>query len=204
MPKRWFLHSLHKRLLHRLSILILTAGFLQYMHYGQPLLVYAQSPSPQNQDHHTSSTGTEPTSIQEILAELKEIHGGIGPFVVAGYRIGKRALKELPAQPGAFTLLVQHYCPAEVQWSCIVDGLQASTHTSLGKLNLERITADKTQMRSVITNRKTGKQVIVRLSDTFLRRFLNTPMEQLEAKAKETVMLSDEEIFTLETTTIKQ
>jgi formylmethanofuran dehydrogenase subunit E len=156
-------------------------------------------------DHHgaaaSAPTHIVPHTKLDIIEEVKEIHGGAGPFVVAGYRMGQRAVQQVGAQPGAFTLLVQHYCPAEVQWSCIVDGLQAATHTSLGKLNLERITASKNEMRSIITNRKTGMKATVRLSESFLNKYLNTLMEQLETKGREVASLKDEEIFIIETTT---
>ncbi len=147
-------------------------------------------------EHHAT-----PAAKHDIIEEGKEIHGGAGQFVVAGYRMGQRAVQQVGAQPGAFTLLVPHYCPSEVQWSCIVDGLQAATHTILGKLNLERIAAAQQEMRSVVTNRKTGTQVIVRLAEPFLKKYLNTPMEQLETKGREVASLNDEDIFVIETTT---
>src|SRR5262245_34261564 len=70
------------------------------------------------------------------LDKIAFVHGGAGPFAVAGYRIGERALKELNLPRGSFSLEVIHKTPSEVQWSCIADGAQAATGASPGKLNL--------------------------------------------------------------------
>lgn len=191
-----FHHTMKPSIIALVAALFLVSRPLLHLHAQQA----PQSSAPQTtmSEHHAS-----PAAKHDIIEEVKEIHGGAGPFVVAGYRMGQRAMQHVGAQPGAFTLLVQHYCPAEVQWSCIVDGLQAATHTSLGKLNLERIAAAQQEMRSVVTNRKTGTQVTVRLTEPFLKKYLNTPMKQLETKGREVASLKDEDIFVVETTTQK-
>ena len=71
--------------------------------------------------------GSTETAVEEQLSRVQEIHGGTGPWAVAGYRIGERALKELGLPRHSFRLLVVHRSPAEVQYSCVADGLQAAT-----------------------------------------------------------------------------
>ena len=75
----------------------------------------------QNEHRH----GPTVASIDERLAEVARIHGGAGPWAVAGYRMGEHALKELGLERGSFDLVVTHFSPKEVQYACIADGAAA-------------------------------------------------------------------------------
>ena len=79
------------------------------------------------------------SASEEALARVAAIHGGAGPFAVAGYRMGERALTELSLARGSFDVEVEHTSPAQVQYSCIADGVAASTGASVGRLNLRRV-----------------------------------------------------------------
>jgi len=76
------------------------------------------------------------SSTDVTLKAVVSIHGMAGPFAVAGYRMGSRALRELNLQRGDFALDVVDESPAKVQWICVVPGVQEATGASLGKLNL--------------------------------------------------------------------
>jgi hypothetical protein len=79
---------------------------------------------------HTSHTAHPPHAPAEgdaALAAVAAVHGGSGPFAVAGYRIGTRALRDLGLPRGSFDVEVVHTSPGEVQWSCIADGVAAAT-----------------------------------------------------------------------------
>lgn len=104
---------------------------------------------------------------------------------MAGYRMGARALKELKLKRGGFNFEVTHEAPAEVQWSCVVDGLQAATGASLGKLNLRMLKVDSpNQLRSVVTNRETKQSLMFKLRESFISRFLNLPHERKSLKSR--------------------
>src|SRR5215210_7102883 len=70
-------------------------------------------------------------SPDEELDAVAAVHGEAGPWAVAGWRMAKYAMKELGDD-----LTVKHESPRAVQLSCIADGAQAATKTSVGKLNL--------------------------------------------------------------------
>jgi formylmethanofuran dehydrogenase subunit E len=129
------------------------------------------------------------------LARVAAIHGGLGPWAVAGYRMGQRALAELGRERGDMTLLVEHRSPAQVQWSCIADGLQASTGASAGRLNLrwEEVTLE--QLRSRVVDRESGQALQFTVRESFRQRYLNVPRPQLEAAAREAAELPDDAIF---------
>lgn len=149
--------------------------------------------SAQHLEQHPAPAGAQTTN--EILQKVAAVHGQAGPFAVAGHRMGERALRELDAHHGEFSLNVTHESPAEMQWSCIADGLQASTGVSVGKLNLRHRVVPQNRMRSIVRDRDGGKEIILKLKPEFIRRFLNTQMEKLPEAGKEVMALNDDEIF---------
>jgi formylmethanofuran dehydrogenase subunit E len=112
--------------------------------------------------------------------------------------MGRAALSRLGLPRGSFDLEVVHYSPRQVQYSCIADGAQASTGASMGKLNLSRAEATAADTHTVYRNRSTGKQVTLRLTPQFRRRFRDVPRQELENAGAEVMMLADEEIFAVD------
>ncbi|WP_300037334.1 formylmethanofuran dehydrogenase subunit E family protein [Methanospirillum sp.] len=72
--------------------------------------------------------------------DLARFHGHLGPFIVLGYRMGRRALKELGGDP--FSLNAQVYCTGVTPQSCLADGVQLGSGCTLGKGNIEIIRSD--------------------------------------------------------------
>jgi formylmethanofuran dehydrogenase subunit E len=105
----------------------------------------------------TIPSSPDKAAVEECLAKVREYHGAAGPWAVAGYRIGQQAMRELGLPRHAFSMLVVHRCPAKVQFTCMADGLQAATGTSLGKMNLRVEEVDVERMLTVIQDRKTGR-----------------------------------------------
>lgn len=132
------------------------------------------------------------------LARVAAIHGGAGPFAVAGYRMGARALTVLGRARGDFELEVVHETPRQVQWSCIADGLQAATGTSAGKLNLRVIELDEERTTSIVRDRQSGRGIRFRLTPSFLERWRDLPRERLPEAGRMVMNLEDDEIFVAE------
>jgi formylmethanofuran dehydrogenase subunit E len=169
-----------------------------------PLLAACGSaPAPQPGSQPSAQPTSRPTSrpagpasTDELLARVAAIHGAAGPFAVAGYRMGQAALRELGLEAGRFELLVVHASPAAVQWSCVADGLQAATGTSVGKLNLRWVETDG-EVESRIGTRDGARTLVGRLRQGFLDRYLETPRERLLAAGREVAELPEAELFTL-------
>ncbi|WP_165074810.1 formylmethanofuran dehydrogenase subunit E family protein [Paludisphaera rhizosphaerae] len=134
-------------------------------------------------------------AVAACLARVRETHGGTGPWAVAGYRMGDRALKELGLPRHSFNLLAVHRSPAEVQYTCIADGLQAATGVSPGKLNLRLEEAAASELKTVVTDRKSERSVTFTLKPEFVRSVLDLPPERLEAEGRRVASLPDEAIF---------
>ncbi|MDR3664267.1 MAG: formylmethanofuran dehydrogenase subunit E family protein, partial [Mycobacterium sp.] len=145
-----------------------------------------------------SLNGPSPT---ECLARVKEIHGSAGPWAVAGYRIGERALTELGLPRYSLSLLVVHRCPAQVRYSCIADGIQAATGASLGKLNLKVEAAPAQALKTVVEDRKTRRRLTFVLRPDFAETIRDVAPDRLEAEGRRVAGLPDDEMFTVAETT---
>ena len=150
------------------------------------------------------ATAADRVPPAECVTRVKEIHGGGGPWAVAGYRMGERALSVLQLPRQSFDLLVVHRCPAEVQYSCVADGLQASTGASAGKLNLKLEETSADRLATVVENRKTGRKLLFTLRPEFIESIRDLPYEKLEEEGRKAAGLSDDAMFTVsETSTNK-
>jgi hypothetical protein len=134
-------------------------------------------------------------AVAACLTRVKEVHGATGPWAVAGYRIGERALKELGLHRQSHDLEVVHRCPAEVQYSCIADGVQAATGASPGKLNLRVEEATREDLRTVIRDKKSGRTLTFTLKPEFARSISDLPLDHLEAEGRRVASLPDDTIF---------
>lgn len=129
------------------------------------------------------------------LVEVARVHGGAGPWAVAGYRMGSYAMKTLGLERGSFDVEVVHFTPREVQYSCIADGASAATGASLGKLNLSLGEATAADTHTVYRQKSSGREITLKLTKGFIERFANVPRERLGAAGQEVMGLRDDEIF---------
>ncbi|MBS2012842.1 MAG: hypothetical protein JST00_08150 [Deltaproteobacteria bacterium] len=144
---------------------------------------------------HAGHAAATADAAADKLAEVARVHGGAGPWAVAGYRMGEHALAVLGLPRGSFDLEVVHHTPREVQYSCIADGAAAATGASMGKLNLSLAEAAPEATRTTYRRKSTGKTVTLRLTASFVARFTNVPRERLAAAGREVIALRDDEIF---------
>lgn len=112
--------------------------------------------------------------MQADLAALKDFHGHLGPYVVAGVRMGRYALKRLQATPH-FGLEAVIWCPDGPPSSCLLDGIQFATGCTLGKGNIRHHVDD--EIKALFRNRHTN--VVIMLA--FRPEALSTGMAELQA-----------------------
>jgi formylmethanofuran dehydrogenase subunit E len=137
------------------------------------------------------------SATAECLARVKEIHGAAGPWAVTGYRMGERALREFGLPRHSFSLLIVHHGPAEVQYSCIADGLQAATGASPGKLNLTVKEAAADAMQTVVSDRDTGRRLTFVLKPDLMASIRNLPSDRLAESGRRIADLPDDSLFTV-------
>ncbi|MEM3445824.1 MAG: formylmethanofuran dehydrogenase subunit E family protein [Candidatus Korarchaeum sp.] len=69
------------------------------------------------------------------LEDAVRMHGHRGPWLVLGYRAGLRALELLrPEDEHELSCTIR--CPVRTPYTCSVDGIQASTGCTTGKMSL--------------------------------------------------------------------
>lgn len=139
-----------------------------------------------------SAPASQPT---DALAEVARVHGGVGPFAVAGYRMTEHAMAQLGLRRHSFDLEVVHYTPPEVQFSCIADGASAASGVSVGKLDLRLVEVPRADTRTSYRRRSDGRTIVLRLAPDFVARYLDLPRDRLAAAGAEVLALADDEIF---------
>ncbi|WP_437619169.1 FmdE family protein [Sorangium sp. So ce1151] len=150
---------------------------------------------PAGHDHGRAPGQPSAEAQDEELRAVAAIHGGAGPWAVAGYRMGRYALAKLGLPARSFDLEVVHHSPRSVQFSCIADGAAAATGASLGKLNLSLVEASEAGIETTYRRRSTGQAVTLRPSAAFRARFRDVPRERLAEAGKEVLSLPDAEVF---------
>jgi formylmethanofuran dehydrogenase subunit E len=157
---------------------------------GLALASCANAPAPA-----APSSAAPVSSTDDALARVAAIHGGAGPWAVAGYRMGAYALARLGLERQSFDLEVVHHTPREVQFSCIADGASAATGASAGKLNLTLVDAPESGVETTYRRKSTGQSITLRPSAAFATRFRDVPREQLAAAGRTVLGLPDAEVF---------
>ena len=108
---------------------------------------------------HFHALASDPPWLERVI----QLHGHLGPSVVAGARLGMAGLCAVGAK-GYFDVDVTCAGPfAHPPESCFLDGVQATTGATLGKRNLHGANAEQTVLR--VRNTRTGKTAEVRLTE---------------------------------------
>lgn len=127
------------------------------------------------------------------LEALRAFHGHLGPYALAGVRLGRYAVAGLNAERH-FGLEADVYCPDRPPPSCFMDGVQWSTGCTMGKRNLRHHVAEGVEVRFL--NRRTGEALRLRLKTQAIAQAVEAMREQNdEAGAAALDALSDEELL---------
>lgn len=95
------------------------------------------------------------------LEETARLHGHKGPWLVIGYRAGTRA-REVLKPKTEHDLRCIARLPKKIPYTCSLDGIQASTSCTLGKLSIEVEDTDGV-IEFEFINRSTGRRLKLRL-----------------------------------------
>ncbi|MFQ6132635.1 MAG: formylmethanofuran dehydrogenase subunit E family protein [Armatimonadota bacterium] len=126
------------------------------------------------------------------LEALRQFHGHLGPFVVAGYVAGALALEELGARR-YFGMKVELHCPPQPPPSCLADGIQFSTGCTLGKRNIALEASDSVLI--ACQNTDDGRRLSLRLPDQTRDAFGEWIRELGEEQASLRVWQAGRELF---------
>lgn len=131
--------------------------------------------------------------LNELIENGTAFHGHLGPFLVAGIRMGIIALKELNSG-GHSDLDVLVGTGTTPPISCLIDGIQVSTGCTLGKGNVHVITSEKPEPKAVFTGVASGgKTLEIELKPEIMEEILKGGA--VEEFAGRIATMTDEELF---------
>ena len=139
-----------------------------------------------------------PKELTSLLEKAAEFHGHIGPFLTIGVRIGLIGLKKL-SNGCNDKLTVEASLPLHVPFSCIIDGLQFTTHCTIGNQKLSVKDSDNIQVRFKKENEK--KEVKITLNKSILEEMKSQllgeslPDKEIRRLAWKIASLSEGKLF---------
>jgi formylmethanofuran dehydrogenase subunit E len=143
------------------------------------------------------------TEIKEtplLIENAAKLHGHLGPFLVIGVRMGELAKRHLEFDDKSGRRLeVSIKTPLSTPFSCVIDGIQASTSCTVGnrKLKIEESTKEITAHFRRQDSKKTVRiSVNPKIAETLISDMSKgANAEQLAAKIAH---MEEEQLFVLE------
>ena len=126
--------------------------------------------------------------LDELLSLVVRLHGHLGPFMVAGLRMGSTALRLL-GHPGYRGIVAEVETGTVPPISCLIAGIQVATGCTPGKGNL--VIRDGGRPRA--TFRANGKVLRIELRSPLVERF--RAATDPEGLARRILRLPEEELF---------
>jgi hypothetical protein len=151
--------------------------------------------------HEVDSSEAESEAVREVrFVHGAPEHGVPGPWALAAYRIGKNALSKFGlTREKAWELVVTHKAPKEVRYSCMLDGLLASTGCSPGKMNLVHDPVENEDaLETVVLHKPTGRTLTYKLTKAFRDKIRDVEPAGFPVMAKLLEGIKDDEVFTVE------
>jgi formylmethanofuran dehydrogenase subunit E len=143
---------------------------------------------------------TESKEISLLIENAAKLHGHLGPFLVIGVRMGDLAKRHLKVDDKSSPRLeVSIKTPLSTPFSCVIDGIQASTSCTVGnrKLKIENSTKEIAACFRLQNSQRTTKlSVNPKIVETLISEMskgANT--EHLAAKIAH---MQEEQLFVLE------
>lgn len=96
------------------------------------------------------------------VEEAAKLHGHKGPWLVLGYKAGKRA-KEILKPESEHDLYCIVKTPLKTPYTCAIDGIQAVSGCTLGKLSIEIKDSSLEETTYLFIDRRNNKRVEFKL-----------------------------------------
>jgi len=170
--------------------------------------VWAQQPAPQLPQPTYHKKASDP----EWLPYVVQLHGHLGPWVVAGARMGMAGAKAVDAQGHFDTVVICEGPFSKPPQACFIDGVQLGTGATLGKRTIHYVKSDEVVLK--VKNPRTGKSVEVRPTKKLLdllnpvvpkqddpqadkKIAQNREMERIEQVSRDIAAMPDAELLTI-------
>ena len=137
--------------------------------------------------------------LTALMEKAADFHGHLGPFLVIGVRMGNMAKRILERNSGENKLQAAAKIPFLTPFSCVLDGIQATTKCTIGnqKLKIENSQKEIT-VRFELKNSHKAMKVSVnpRLVEELMNKFSEGASN--EELAQEIAHIPESKLFTIE------
>ncbi len=169
---------------------------------------WAQQSAPQLPQPTYHKKASDP----EWLPYVVQLHGHLGPWVVAGARMGMAGAKAVDAKGHFDTVVICEGPLSKPPQACFIDGVQLGTGATLGKRTIHYVKSDDVVLK--VKNPRTGKSVEVRPTKKLLdllnpvvpkqddpqadkKIAQNREMERIEQVSRDIAAMPDAELLTI-------
>ena len=138
--------------------------------------------------------------LESAIKNAEKLHGHLGPFLVIGVRIGIIAKRILNFSiEGNSKLQAEAKIPLLTPFSCILDGIQATTSCTIGNQKL-RIENSKKEIAVHFKLQNSERKLKVLVNPKMIEKLLNRISEDdpNEKLAWEIARMPESQLFTVE------
>ncbi len=142
---------------------------------------------------------SKPNELTAAIEYARKLHGHVGPYLVIGLKMGNAAKEALNIPDTEFTHLITDInVPLQPPYSCLLDGIQVSTTSTVGNRRLQFKNSQTIQ--AIFLNEKDSKTVKITLTKQFIEQLEQKRKQDKldEAFAWQLVELSGKELFNIE------
>ena len=138
--------------------------------------------------------------LTSLIKKAADFHGHLGPFLVIGVRMGSLAKKILNANAGENNKLrITARLPLLTPFSCIIDGIQATTQCTIGnqKLKMEN---SQTKIIVYFELKNSYKALRIHVDPKIIKELKNRYSEGAsnEELAREIASIPESQLFVIE------
>lgn len=135
--------------------------------------------------------------LTPAIRRAEKLHGHLGPFLVVGVRMGKTA-KQVLSIKGNGKLQAEAKIPLLTPFSCVLDGIQATTNCTIGNQKL-RIKNSKKEI-AVSFTLDSAKAIKISVKPEIVKKLMNRISEGAsnEELAREIAQMPEDVLFTIE------
>ena len=138
--------------------------------------------------------------LTSLIKKAADFHGHLGPFLVIGVRMGTLAKKILNVNAGEGSKLrVTAWLPLLTPFSCIIDGIQATTQCTIGNQKL-KIENSQTKIIVYFEQKNSHKALRIHVNPKIIKELKGRYSEGAsnEELAREIASIPESQLFVIE------
>jgi formylmethanofuran dehydrogenase subunit E len=137
--------------------------------------------------------------LTTLIDKAADFHGHLGPFLVIGVRMGKLAKEILNTSSKKNRLQATAKVPLSTPFSCILDGIQATTSCTVGNQRL-KIKNSKKEITAHFELQNSNRAVKITANPKIIEELMNKMSESasVEELAWKIAQASEDQLFRIE------